>query len=544
MKKLRQFCSTPLSSVSLIVAVSVFVALFSNLAYFKAAIGMYGLSGYNAIFVGFLFFYITSLFVIVLSLLCHRRLIKPLLVGFLLLSSVIAYFTDQYSTIFDHAMIGNILETRVAEARDLYNFKLIVYVALLGVLPSIAIYFARLDHPHWKIETIARIRLLAVAVLTLAVFTFGFSARLTAMKHEHREIAGKVNPTYALFSAVKLFKRTWLTRSYAHQVVGADANIPKEDVDRELVIMVVGETVRADHLSLNGYGRDTNPRLKHEDVISFANFWSCETSTAKSVPCMFSHFTRAQFSRPKARAADNALDVLKRAGVSILWRDNNSDSKGVADHVTYQQFHTPKTNPVCNSGECRDEGMLHGLQDYIDHQKGDILIVLHQMGNHGPAYYKRYPAQFEQFKPVCRTNDLGSCSTEQISNAYDNALLYTDYFLSKIIALLKRNDEEFETAMMYVSDHGESLGELGQYLHATPYILAPDAQKHIPFVMWFGKHIRHEIVLDDIAERRIRRFSHDNIFSTLLGLFEIRSEAYDADMDIFKHSENEFVRDR
>ena len=226
---------------------------------------------------------------------------------------------------------------------------------------------------------------------------------------------------------------------------------------------------------------------------------------------------------------------MKRAGVSILWRDNNSSSKHVADRVEYEVYLTNKTNPVCDV-ECRDEGMLSGLQDYIDrHPLGDILIVLHQMGNHGPAYYKRYPPAFEKFTPVCKTNDLGACSREEIVNAYDNAILYTDFFLSKVVELLKQNDDRFETAMLYVSDHGESLGENGLYLHGLPYFLAPDAQKHVPFVMWFGHNFDPQS-LSSIQAKRIEQLSHDNIFSTLLGLFELQTAAYNPNMDILDHS--------
>jgi lipid A ethanolaminephosphotransferase len=180
--------------------------------------------------------------------------------------------------------------------------------------------------------------------------------------------------------------------------------------------------------------------------------------------------------------------------------------------------------------------MLSGLQDYIDgHPVGDILIVLHQMGNHGPAYYKRYPSAFEKFTPACKTNDLGACSKEEIINAYDNAILYTDFFLSKVIELLRQNDNEFETAMLYVSDHGESLGENGLYLHGLPYFLAPDAQKHVPFLMWFGRNFDPQS-LSSIQAKRVEELSHDNIFSTLLGLFELQTSAYDPKMDILDHS--------
>ncbi len=518
--------------------VSVFVALFSNTAFFTSAVKIYGLDVENAVFIGSLFVYITAIFVITLSVLCHGFLVKPLLVGFLLLSSLIAYFMNQYGVIIDHRMIGNMLETDFREARELMSFPIIQYVIFLGVLPSLLIYTLTRARPGRKTEWISRLKLIGVSVAVMAGMYLGFGAHYASMMRTQRALWAQVNPTFALYSTGKYVRRSMKSASLPFTTVGADAKIPNADTHRELIIMVVGETVRADHFSLNGYERETNPLLKQENVVNFPDFWSCGTSTAHSVPCIFSHYPRAEFDKRKAKAADNALDILKRANVSILWRDNNSSSKGVADRVAYEGFHTPKTNPVCDV-ECRDEGMLHGLQGFIDrHPKGDILIVLHQMGNHGPAYYKRYPKAFEKFAPVCKTSNLGACSEEELVNAYDNAILYTDFFLSKTIKLLKQNDEKFETAMVYVSDHGESLGENGLYLHALPYFLAPDTQKHVPFVMWFGRNFDKEGLVK-IEDRREKRLSHDNLFATLLGLFEIRSEAYDPEMDILDHSQHE-----
>ena len=245
---------------------------------------------------------------------------------------------------------------------------------------------------------------------------------------------------------------------------------------------------------------------------------------------MFSNIGRESYSDRKAHTTENLLDVLRHAGVQILWRDNNSDSKGVALNVPYTSFRSAETNAVCDI-ECRDEGMLIGLQDYINKQKtGDILIVLHQMGNHGPAYYKRYPPAFERFKPVCKTSQLENCTREEISNAYDNAILYTDYFLSKVIALLKNNTKNFETAMFYMSDHGESLGENSLYLHGLPYVMAPDAQKHVGAILWFGEsfHIDRPALRAKLA----RPYSHDNLFHTVLGLFEVDTDVYDKKKDI------------
>jgi lipid A ethanolaminephosphotransferase len=177
--------------------------------------------------------------------------------------------------------------------------------------------------------------------------------------------------------------------------------------------------------------------------------------------------------------------------------------------------------------------MLVGLQEYVDQVKTkDIFIVLHQMGNHGPAYFKRYPKKFEIFKPVCKTNELDKCTNEEIGNAYDNAILYTDYFLAKVISFLKLNSNKFNTAMLYVSDHGESLGENGVYLHSLPYLMAPKEQIEVPMIMWFGGKM-----LEETSQIKLNRilgfpFSHDNIFHTVLGMMEVKSSAYDANKDI------------
>jgi lipid A ethanolaminephosphotransferase len=246
---------------------------------------------------------------------------------------------------------------------------------------------------------------------------------------------------------------------------------------------------------------------------------------------MFSMRSKDEYDDEKGKSEENLLDILSHAGVHVLWRDNNSDSKGVALRVQYEDYKSAEVNPDCDI-ECRDDGMLEGLQEYIDaQQEGDILIVLHQMGNHGPAYYKRYPESFEQFTPACRTNDLDKCSEAEISNAYDNAILYTDYFLSKVIDLLKNNMNSFETAMFYMSDHGESLGESGIYLHGLPYFMAPDAQTHVASILWFGDNY-DEIDIPSVRQKANMDFSHDNLFHTVLGLMEVKTSVYRKDMDI------------
>lgn len=514
----------------------ILVALFATIAYnqkvFSEVLSAFGGTWHGFLFVGAVFTQLLAVLILILSALCHRALLKPTLIVFLLLSSVLSYFGSRYGTIFDAQMIANVLETDAAEAGDLLNHQLVLSVVLLGVLPAMAVWLARIEFPPWRAEIWPRLKLAVAALAAIVLAYLPFAGHTASLLREHRQITRKVIPVFALSSAVKLAVGSFHTGAQAHIAVGADAKKLSGSSNRKLVIFVVGETVRADHWGLNGYARNTTPNLSRLGIVNFPDFWSCDTSTATSVPCMFSNLTREGFDRTAAANRDNVLDVLARAGVSVLWRDNNSSSKGVADRVTYQNFKTPERNPICQDGECRDEGMLHGLQDYIDSQSGDILIVLHQMGNHGPAYFKRYPKSFQRFTPICSTNDLGSCSAEEIANAYDNAILYTDDLLSKVIDVLKSNEAQFDTAMFYVSDHGESLGEYGIYLHGMPYALAPEAQKHVPAVMWFGDRIKRRSDFVRLEERRKQHWSHDNIYATLLGLFDVGTKSYDPAFDI------------
>jgi lipid A ethanolaminephosphotransferase len=353
---------------------------------------------------------------------------------------------------------------------------------------------------------------------------------------EHKPVRFYSNPVYPVYSLLKYAFKDISSSSNKFSQLGLDASIPAKDQDRELIIMVVGETARADHFSLNGYSRKTNPLLEQESLFNFTKMTSCGTSTAISVPCMFSFLTQQDFSNNEANQTENILDILTRAGVNVLWRDNNSSSKGVADRITFQDFRRPDNNPICDI-ECRDEGLLSGLQEYIDTQKeGDILIVLHQMGNHGPAYYKRYTKEFEVFKPACQTAQLEDCNQQEIHNAYDNAILYTDYFLSKAIQLLKQNSTIFETGLFYASDHGESLGEKGIYLHGLPNIIAPNAQTQVPAFLWLGQSYKIPSI-QAIRQKTRSSITHDHIFHSLLGLFEVDSAIYNEKLDILSETD-------
>jgi lipid A ethanolaminephosphotransferase len=525
-----------LTNFKLIVLTAIFFVLFDNYAFFKNLVNIYPVQFKNIIILSSIAVMLTCTIIMLFSLLCHRYTTKPFLIIILLISSLVAYFMNNYNIVIDEAMIKNIIETDTNEVYDLLNVKLFIYLALAGILPSIIILKIRIRYKPFIREFLTKIAAFTGALLICLALIFFMSDFYSSFFREQKQLRYYSNPLAYVYSVFRYIDHNFdQGTTIKINPIGTDARISKTDGDRELIILVVGETARADRFSLNGYNKETNPLLKKEDVINFPDVHSCGTTSAVSVSCMFSILTRDEYSRKKADSTYNILDILNMAGVNILWRDNNSDSKGVALRVPYENYKTPEKNTVCNP-ECRDEGMLVGLQEYIDSRKtGDILIVLHQMGNHGPAYYKRYPESFEKFKPVCKTNQFEKCTSEEINNAYDNAILYTDYFLSKVIALLKQNNK-FETAMFYIGDHGESLGENNIYLHGMPYFMAPDEQIHVPAIMWFGDD--YKVNKDNLKKSAKEEHSQDYLFNTLLSLMEVETTLYDKDRDIIHRATN------
>lgn len=300
-----------------------------------------------------------------------------------------------------------------------------------------------------------------------------YSREYTAAARQRRDIAKSVNPVAPIVSTVRYVLNAGKEASLVVQPVGADATVkPSEPPINKprVTIIVAGETARAENFSLGGYSRETNPRLKAANVIYFPNTTSCGTATATSVPCMFSRFTRAVFTHAKAMANESLPDVLVHAGIDVAWFDNNTGSKGVADRVQYLDLANSKDPRFCQGGECLDGIFLDKLDGWLDHVKGDSVLVLHQLGSHGPAYYLRYPEHQGRFVPDCRTPELGKCSTGEIVNAYDNSILYTDDFIATIIDRLKSRSGKMET---------------GLYLHGTPYMFAPSQQPNVPFLTWF-----------------------------------------------------------
>ena len=527
--------SPSLSPWKLTTLVVLLMVLVDNFSFFSRVLEIYPFFSGDTAFVISLTLVLSCVTLLLILPLCFRRTVKPTLILLLITASITAYFMDHYGVVIDATMMQNLFSTNSREALDLFHVKILVYLVFFGILPSYLVAKVKLADQPLKTELWAHLKLALTCFVLMLAALFSFSKHYASFFREHKPVRGYANPAFVVYSLGKYASESFKASASNKPDPNLDAMIPETDLDRELVIFVVGETARADRFSLNGYERETNPRLKEKEVYFFSDVHSCGTSTAVSVPCMFSILGRENYK--KNANEPNVMDLLSHAGVQILWRDNNSDQRHVAKGAQYEDYRDPRINTVCDI-ECRDEGMLVGLDDFIQsHKEGDILIILHQMGNHGPAYYKRYPEEFQVFTPVCPSNQLERCSREEIDNTYDNAILYTDYFLSKTIEFLEPYSTEFETAMIYFSDHGESLGEHGIYLHGLPYFMAPETQTKVPVLMWFGDSF--QLDRDALKNTLDKSYSHDNVFHTLLGLMEVVSPRYDPAQDMISGLEHD-----
>jgi lipid A ethanolaminephosphotransferase len=413
-----------------------------------------------------------------------------------------------------------------------------MWLAVFGVLPAALIACVGVTRTRWTRELGAKALGMAGAVICLAVVLLVNYQSYASLLRNHRELRLMLVPSN-IFAAVHGHLTRHLGAPAALEVVGADATrafAKARTTKPTLTILVVGETARAANFSLNGYQRLTNPALARQSVFSFSNVSACGTSTAVSLPCMFLDVGRDGFKATLALRHEGLLDVLQHAGIAVRWRDNNSGCKGVCDRVPHEDLSNTHVAGLCRSDECYDEILLHGLQSYLDKQDRDTVIVLHMKGSHGPAYFKRYPPAFEIFTPACDNIQLDRCSRQAIVNAYDNTLRYTDYVLSQAIDLLRNNAEHFDTAMLYVSDHGESLGENGLYLHGVPYALAPREQIQVPMLLWLSDSLRERLHIDAMCLRAQQQapLSHDNLFHSILGLSNVQTAIYRPERDLFR----------
>jgi len=482
-----------------------------------------------------------------LALLAWHRIVKPAIALFLVSAALGAHFMSTYSVVIDPSMMTNVLQTDPREVRDLLSLRLLVHVVLLAALPIGLLWRLPLKHARFKVQLGRNLGAFVLAWLVLLALVVALFADLSATMRNHRSVRYLINPLNSFFALGVLAKQSSAKPAGPPAPIGIGAQIAPRAPGTlpPLLMLVVGETARADHFALNGYTRPTNPELAKLDVVSFADVTSCGTNTAASLPCMFSHLGKRDFGSRDGEH-ENLLDLVQRAGMAVLWLDNQAGCKGLCERVPHAFASQPPPGQsaapaaLCSEGECFDEALLVGLDARLaalpaPARERGVLIVLHQMGSHGPAYSKRSPPDRKPFLPECTTNVLQQCDRSELVNAYDNSIAYTDHVLARTIAWLAERDKQYAPMLLYVSDHGESLGENNLYLHGLPYAVAPREQTHVPMLAWLAPGARgvSGLALDCLRRERNKTLSHDNLFHTTLGVLGIRASEYVASLDAF-----------
>lgn len=488
---------------------------------------------------------LVAAFYLLFSLLAWPWIRKPLLIVLIIASAAANYFMHSFGTVIDTNMIENVFESNAQETGALMSRNYVIWMLLMGILPVALVCSVRISNrQRWWWNLLQRLASALGAVLVILLMAVLFYKDYASLIRNNKGLVKMITPANIVSGTGHYVDQRYLQGSQALVKIGEDAKkgpLITAGPKKTLVVLVVGETARAENFSLGGYARDTNPQLKKQQVIYYPNASSCGTETAISVPCMFSNMPREHYDANLAHHQEGVLDVLAHAGVSVLWRENDGGCKGACDRVPHTDMTQWQLPQYCHDGFCLDDVLLHRFDNYVDSLHNDGIIVLHQMGSHGPAYFKRYPAAFQRFTPTCDSNQIQDCDHQALVNTYDNSLLYTDDMLSRTIDKLKGLSDRFNVALVYLSDHGESLGEHGMYLHGAPYLFAPWQQTHIPLLLWMSPgyaaayHIDQACLRQQATETAV---SQDNLFHTVLGLFNIQTQQYQPQLDMIKSCQN------
>lgn len=538
MKKIK-LKDISLSSRQLILCLSLYLSYVLNIEFLKIFISKFQILNFYHLmsFIG-MFLVVSFPIMLVLNIILFKYTIKVFSCLILIISAVTNYIMVSTGVLIDSDMIRNVFETNTREAFDLVTLGGVFCVFLTGIIPALFVSKINIRFDRFKVELIKRVISCSLIVVLSLLYIVVFAKNNIPFIRNNTSLKTSYNTLNYLVGTSNYLKSTLKSDNIFKILDDSVVKNTPTPLNNHVIVLVVGETARSKNFSLGSYPRETNPLLKKQaNLIYVSDVTSCGTSTSISVPCMFSSKGRDQFDVDEAKQEENALDLIKKAGWDIVWFENDNGCKKVCQRLTHLDVYDENNSKFCQDNYCYDEVFLQHLDEKLKSIKPnqDSLIVLHTIGSHGPSYYKRYPKEFERFVPACNTSEVQNCSNEELVNTYDNTILYTDYVLSTLIDQLKEY-KNFETSLIYISDHGESLGEKGLYLHGMPYAIAPEEQKHVPLIMWFSDKMLKDSYIDFKCLSELKSkdldLSHDNMFHTLLGLSSTSSVLYNSNLDI------------
>ncbi|MFQ3216195.1 phosphoethanolamine transferase [Paraperlucidibaca sp.] len=517
------------------IVIAAWLVLSCNAAFFHALSALTPYDGWRAgVFFAATGALLIAYFATFLQLITWGSFARPVQSFLLLASALTAYFMMTYGVGIDAGQIQNMMETDVNEVFDLLSLRLLAYMLLIAGLPLFWLWSMPAATMSWKQTLRNKLIAVVLGLVSMLALAGWHYADYASTFREHRELRYLIVPHNYIAGLKRYYSKIVTAPDMPLQHYGEDATRVYSSAKKPtLFVFVLGETARAESFGLNGYGRNTTPELRKRSVINFPQVSSCGTATAVSVPCLFSGMTRADYDPQLASHREGLLDILQRAGYAVTWIDNNSGCKGACDRINNVPLLAAEKARWCHDGECQDDLLADTFANYISRATlSDRVVVLHQEGSHGPAYYRRYPDAFKRFTPTCDSNALQSCTQQQVINSYDNTIAYTDHVLGRIIDTLKGQDDRYQTVMVYAADHGESTGEHGLYLHGAPYLFAPSQQTHVPMLAWLSPSFqKHGPRANCLAEQAQKPQSHDTIFHSFLGLLDVKTAVYNATLD-------------
>jgi lipid A ethanolaminephosphotransferase len=484
-----------------------------------------------------LFLVVTALQFAGLALLLTRRTVRPVLAILFLCTAFASFYMDRYTVFLNRDMLRNILRTDPAEATELLTVSLIPHLLLYAALPITLLALTRVAVRPLSRSLLIRTgtvsAALAIAVLALLVQFRDASSLIRS----HRDARFLVTPTNYLAALYKIGRDAVRDPPGPRQPIALDAHrVIAASGNRKptLLVLAIGETVRSANFGLSGYARETTPELRQLDLMVYPRVQACGTSTEVSVPCMFAPVGRRDYDEQRIGNEQSLLQVLDRVGYEVVGIDNQSGCKGVCEGLRTDRIPGDADPAFCDGDRCLDGILQSRLDAAVQANTGDLVVVLHMLGNHGPAYSRRYPADFRKFKPTCESLELSECSPAEIVNSYDNAILYTDHVLAGIIRHLEANTDR-NAGLIYLSDHGESLGEAGIYLHGLPYGISPDVQREVPMLVWLSADLQRAagVSLACLEQGSGAAVTHDHLFHSTLGLLQVESAVRDDSLDLF-----------
>lgn len=420
-------------------------------------------------------------------------------------NAVMLYFVNTYNVFVTDEMMGNTIQTQYSEASGFFSFAFVLYVLLLGMLPMLYVFGRKLEYGGWKRFGAH----LGVGVTALAVLVFGNMKNWPWIDRHSTELGALIAPWSYIVNTVRY------EQGRRQQEV---QEIPLPDVTavsgtKDVCVLIIGESARRDHFSLYGYGKKTNPYTEKDSVTALVADASA-TYTRAGVKAILEH-------AESSRLYEILPNYLQRAGVDVSWRTSNWGEPPVH---TEKYYHKKELKERFPEADDRYDGiLLEGLrEDILSSESDKVFVVIHTYTNHGPSYFTNYPPSFEVFTPVSGSVEMAKVSQEELFNAYDNSIVYADFLIHSVIELL-RGIPERRACVLFVSDHGESLGENNLYMHGVPMAMAPREQIEIPFVVW----------APSLGVRSLEKVGQHHVFHSVLRFFGIESPVFDDKMCIF-----------